>query len=408
VSRAEGAAALRIPPLWMISLLPALGLFASAVHLPSIPAMATAFGVGPGPIQFSFAVYLGAMAAFALVVGPMSDRFGRRPVALLMLSIFVVGSMAALLAGTVPMLLAARLMQGIGASGGLVMSRTMVKDALNGQQAAKAAAQVSMAVALAPMLAPLFGGYVQELFGWRANFAVVAVFACTLLAVAARLLVETLPEERRLRSGYRSMLRDYLGLLGRRQFHVYTLPIMCGAVGLFTYQTGAPVLLIEHMRVRPADYGLYAATPALGFMIGTFITSRIALRTRAETLIEAGCALFICAGTLIVGLAAFTAPNAWSIALPMLLFGAGNGLLMPTATIGSLGVAPLLIGSAAALVSCLRMGAGSAGSYLIAWLPSNPFTLGGLILLAGLMAQLSWFGLGRGSRRQACGEMPLE
>ncbi|HEV2611920.1 MAG TPA: multidrug effflux MFS transporter [Noviherbaspirillum sp.] len=390
---------LAMPPLWMISLLPALGLFASAVHLPSIPAMASAFSVTPDLMQYTVTVYLGAMAAFSLVVGPLSDRLGRRPVALLMLAVFLIGSVAALFSATVPMLLAARLLQGIGASGGLVLSRSMVKDALNGQMAAKAAAQVSMAVAVAPMLAPLFGGYIQELFGWRANFVVVALFAVALLALATRRLVETLPGHKRFVSSHWSMLVNYVGLLGMRKFHVHTLPVMCGAVGLFTYQTGAPVLLIGHMDVSPADYGVFAAMPALGFMMGTFTTTRIALHTKAETLIEAGCVLFIASGMLIVGLSLWTSPGPWSVAIPMVLFGAGNGLLMPTATIGGLSAAPLLVGSAAALISCLRMGAGSAGSYIITKLPPDSVTaLGSLVFAAGIMALLSWVYLGRGKR----------
>ncbi|WP_334186449.1 MFS transporter, partial [Noviherbaspirillum sp.] len=324
---------------------------------------------------------------------------GRRPVALLMLAVFFIGSVAAVLSTTVPMLLAARLLQGIGASGGLVLSRSMVKDALNGQVAAKAAAQVSMAVAISPMLAPLFGGYMQELFGWRANFFVVALFAMALLVLAARRLVETLPSQKRFVNSHWSMLVSYVGLLGMRKFHVYTLPVMCGAVGLFTYQTGAPVLLIGHMDVSPADYGIYAAMPALGFMMGTFTTTRIALHTKAETLIEAGCVLFIASGMLIVGLSLWTSPGPWAVAIPMVLFGAGNGLVMPTATIGGLSAAPLLVGSAAALISCLRMGAGSAGSYIITRLPSDSVTaLGCLVSAAGIAALLSWIYLGRGKR----------
>lgn len=396
ISEAEPRA---MPPLWVISLLPALGLFASAVHLPSIPAMATDFGVGVDKIQFTISIYLAAMAAFSLVVGPMSDRLGRRWVALLMLGIFFIGSMVALLATNVPVLLGARLLQGMGASGGLVLSRSMVKDALSGQVAAKAAAQVSMAVSVSPMLAPLFGGYVEHLFGWRANFLMVAVLAMVLFVLATRRLVETLPEHKRFVSSLRSMLINYVGLLGMRKFHLYTLPIMCGAVGLFTYQTGAPVLLIGQMHITPADYGIFAAMPALGFMIGTFTTTSIALYVKEETLIEAGCLLFITAGILIVTLSLWTSPNPWSVAVPMLLFGAANGLVMPTATIGGLSAAPLLIGSASALVGCLRMGAGSVGSFIITRLPSGSgVELGYLVAMAGIAAMLSWICLGRGQR----------
>ena len=387
-----------LPPLWIISLLPALGLFTSAVHLPSIPAMAADFGVGAGPIQATVTAYLASMALFCLVVGPMSDRLGRRRVGLAMLFVFLVGSIVALLAGSVPVLMAARLLQGMGASGGLVLSRSMVKDALSGPAAAKAAAQVSMAVAVAPMLAPLFGGYVQQRFGWHANFVVVAALALALFLFAGRRLVETLPREHRYASDYLAMAAAYVGLLGMRRFLVHTIPVTCGAVGLFSFQTGAPVLLIGGMHVPPEDYGLYAATPAAGFMMGTFLTSRIASRVSERALIEAGCLLFIAAGALITLLAWRFAPTPWSVALPMLLFGLGNGLLMPTATLGSMSAAPLLVGSAAALVSCLRMGAGSAGSLVIAWLPGgSAMALGAVVSCAGIVAFLSWAWLGRGN-----------
>ncbi|RYE71359.1 MAG: MFS transporter, partial [Oxalobacteraceae bacterium] len=127
-----------LPPLWIISMLPALGLFASAVHLPSIPAMATDFGVGMEEVQQTITLYLASMALFSLVVGPMSDRLGRRRVGLAMLLVFLIGSIVALMAHSVPVLLSGRLLQGIGASGGLVLSRSMVKDALSGPAAAKA------------------------------------------------------------------------------------------------------------------------------------------------------------------------------------------------------------------------------------------------------------------------------
>jgi DHA1 family bicyclomycin/chloramphenicol resistance-like MFS transporter len=386
-----------LPPLWIISLLPALGLFASAVHLPSIPAMAADFGVGAGAIQATVTAYLASMALFCLVVGPMSDRLGRRRVGLAMLLVFLVGSIVALLAGSVPVLMAARLLQGMGASGGLVLSRSMVKDALSGPAAAKAAAQVSMAVAVAPMLAPLFGGYVQQRLGWHANFIIVAALALALLLFAGRRLVETLPREHRYASNYLAMASGYVGLLGMRRFLVHTIPVMCGAVGLFSFQTGAPVLLIGGMHVPPEDYGLYAAMPAAGFMIGTFLTSRLASRVSERALIEAGCLLFIAAGALITGLAWRFAPTPWSVALPMLVFGLGNGLLMPTATLGSMSAAPLLVGSAAALVSCLRMGAGSLGSLVISWLPpGSAMALGTVVTSTGLAAFLAWAWLGKG------------
>ncbi|HJV79688.1 multidrug effflux MFS transporter [Noviherbaspirillum sp.] len=386
-----GSAMTAAPPLWMISLVPALGLFASSVHMPSIPAMAVDFGVGPQPVQFTVSVYLAAMALFALLVGPLSDRFGRRRAGLVLLFVFALGSIGALLASHVEMMLLARLVQGIGASGGVVLSRSMVRDAFDGRAAAKASAQVAMAVSIAPMFGPVVGGYVHELFGWRANFLIVAVLAFGLWALAVLRFGETLPAEKRYVGSAFSMMTNYFALMRMRRFMAYSLPVICGSVGLFTFQTEGPVLLIRHMHVQPADYGMFAAMPAVGFLMGTFASARLALHVNEARLIEAGCLLFIASGLLVTMTALELAPSPWLVAVPMLLFGAGNGLVTPSATMGGLSAAPLLVGSAAALISCLRMGAGSLGSVLITALPSgSAVPLGAILLASGVAALLSW------------------
>jgi MFS transporter, DHA1 family, multidrug resistance protein len=384
------------PPLMLLSFLAGLGLFASAVHLPSIPDMAVHFGVTAQPIQFTISVYLAAMAVFALAVGPLSDRFGRRQVGLVTMFIFLIGSIGALFAPNVPMLLASRLIQGIGASGGVVLSRTMVRDAYDGRNAAKASAQVATAVSIAPLFGPLIGGYIHDAFGWRANFLIVAILALVLWIIGLLRFGETLPVARRYAGSALSMMTNYYLLLRMRKFMVYAMPVICGSVGLFTFQTEAPVLLIRFMQVKPADFGLFAAMPAVGFMIGTFISARLALHVRESLLIIAGSTLFIIAGAMITGFALGFAPSPWLVAIPMLLFGTGNGLVTPSATMGSMTAAPFLVGSTAALISCLRMGVGSVGSVVITEMPSgSAVPLGLVMLVSGIVALGSWRSLGR-------------
>lgn len=387
---------LAAPPLWMISLLAGLGLFASAVHMPSIPAMASEFGVTPQPIQLTVSIYLASMAIFALLVGPMSDRFGRRRIGLMMIFVFLLGSIGALLATNVTMLLVARLVQGIGASGGLVLSRSMVRDAFSDRNAAKASAQIATAVAIAPMLGPLVGGYIHDAFGWRANFLVVAILAFGLWVIALRRFGETLPITKRYAGNALAMITNYYALIRMRKFMMYATPVICGSVGLFTFQTEAPVLFIQFMHVQPADFGMFAAMPAVGFMIGTFTSARLALHISESRLIVAGCSLFVVAGFLIIVLALGFSPSPWLVSVPMLLFGAGNGLVTPSATMGSLSAAPFLFGSAAALISGLRMGAGSLGSVAITEVPpGSAIPLGCVMFVTGLIALVSWKKLGR-------------
>ena len=170
----------RLVPLWLLSALPAVGLFASSAYLPSLPAMARDFGVPTCQVQLTVTAYLAAMAAFMLVVRPWSDRIGRRCIGQCSLVVFFVGSVAAWLSPSVGWLLVARVVQGIGASSGMVLSRAMVRDAMNDHEAARAIAQMGMSIALAPILAPMIGGLMQQAFGWRGNLLLFAVLGLAL------------------------------------------------------------------------------------------------------------------------------------------------------------------------------------------------------------------------------------
>lgn len=386
-----------LAPLWLLGALPAVGLFSSSAYLPSLPAMARDFGVPVAQVQFTVTAYLAAMAAFMLVVGPWSDRAGRRPVGLAMLVVFLAGSVLAFFAPNVPWLIAARVVQGIGASGGMVLARSMVRDALDDREAARVSAQLGMSIALAPIVAPMVGGVVQQAFGWRANLLLFALLGAVLVVVALRQLVETLPAGRRhLRSGW-GLLLGYRELLATRRFLANTLPVALGAVGIFAYNTHAPVLLIGELQVSAAAFGVYGAMPPLGYMLGNFLCTRLAGRMPARRLIEVGCALLVASGLAVVLGDVVCGQVAALIALPMLLFGIGNGLLMPVAMLRSISVAPMLVGSSAALSSCMRMGAGSIGSLLVVSLPVHrAWTLGLLVAATGVLAAWAFVGIGRG------------
>jgi predicted MFS family arabinose efflux permease len=249
------------------------------------------------------------------------------------------------------------------------------------------------------MVTPLIGGYIQDFAGWRANFAIVVVLALALWIVAWQRLHETLPPARRFADGARAMLRGYVSLFANRQFMVHALPIAFGAIAIFSYQTEAPVLLIADLGVPPTEYGYYAAMPAMGFFVGTSMTRRFAMSISRARLIEIGCGLYIVAGTAMALLALAFGANPWLIALPMVVFGAGNGLVMPNANIGGISAAPLLVGCASALSSCMRMGSGSLGSSLVTYLPAgSAASLGLLVAATGVAALACFIILGRGTR----------
>lgn len=379
--------------------MPALVIFASSVYMPSIPAMARDFGVTPQAVQHTITVYLAAMSLCALVVGSLSDRLGRRPVVLCTLTLFVLGGIVSTFAPDLTTLMLARLVQGIGASGSLVLARSMIRDALTDVEAAKASALVSMTMTLAPMMAPLVGGVVQQAVGWRANLGGVSAVAVVVWITAIAQLGETLPADRRHRLGGARMALNYFTLLGDARYLTFVLPIACGGLALFAYQTAAPVLLIGVLHVPPAEFGLYAAAPAAGFLVGTFLTTRLAARVPRGSLIQTGCMLYLAGGGLMLAAALLIPASAFAIAVPMVVLGFGNGLVAPSASIGSMSVAPLLVGTAAALTTCMRMGAGSLGSWIVTTLPQrSALPLAALLCMAGALACLSWGCLGRRAR----------
>lgn len=377
----------RLPPLWLIALLPGLGVFASSIYLPSLPAMAADLRVPVAWVQFSMTIYLLAMTCCMLVVGPLSDRFGRRYLTLGTLSLFLVGSALAVVAGHITVLLVARGFQGVGASGGIVLARSMLRDRFSDQASARTSAHMSISIAVAPIVAPLVGGALQSLFGWRANMLLIALLAAALLGITAQWLHETHPPHKRHTANTGAMVQRYLCLLGTRNFMAYTLPIALAAAATFAYQTEAPVLLIGQLHLNAATYGVYAALPAVGFIVGGSMTIRLASRIPGDTLIRAGCTLFVVSGLLMMFCALCFRLHPLTLIGPMTLFAIGNGLVLPNASVGSMNVMPLVIGASAALSSCLRMGGGAMGSMLAAALPGHSGAwLGGVLTTMGLSA----------------------
>jgi MFS transporter, DHA1 family, multidrug resistance protein len=193
------------------------------------------------------------------------------------------------------------------------------------------------------------------------------------------------------------MALGYGQLLRMRIFLAYSLPVAFGAAAIFAYQTEAPVLLIDKLHVSAAAYGIYGAMPALGFIAGGFITRKLAGKVSRGMLMQLGCALCTLAGIVLTVLALAMPLTALAIAAPMILFGMGNGIVMPNGGYGAMRAAPAMIGASAALSSCMRMGSGSLGSLLATCLPDGSvLALGLLVTAGGLAAFLTWRVLGRG------------
>ena len=381
-----------------------LGQVASTIYVPSVPAIASALETSVSRVQLTFVAYLAAFAVSMLVLGPLSDRCGRRRTMILGISLSALGSIACAASPTIELLIGARILQGIGLSGGMVVGRAIIRDLYGEAGAAQIIAGLSIVLTLLQAFAPIPGGYLQAWIGWRANFAAVAILAVVALALVLRYVPESSPREGPARSGTaaalaRTMLASYRSLLQTRRFVAYALTAAGAHAGFHIFTAGAPAVLIIGFAIPPQDYGYYASLPPIGFLVGSFLSNRLTRRLGVDNLIAIGSAVLIPAGFAMVALAALRFGSPYAIVGPMILICCGSGLITPNAVAGSLGVKVGIVGAASGLASFLQMiGAAGATAALSLGGNGNPLVLAMVIASAGLFAVTTFGSLAQFAR----------
>jgi DHA1 family bicyclomycin/chloramphenicol resistance-like MFS transporter len=377
----------------------ALGLLASAIYVPSIPDIARELGVPVGQVQLTLTTYLVAFGAATLFVGALSDRFGRRVVLIAGGLVCALASLACALATSIELLLIGRAVQAVGACTGMVVSRAVVRDVFDRDSTARAMAVLAMAVTLAPVLAPVLGGYVHVWLGWRANFVILAVWALASVVLAAWLLPETNREMQTQGGLLRGVLTALFTLLRFGDFLAYALAVACGGVTFYSFIVAVPVILIDRFGVSPDLFGLYIGIPPLGFMTGSYITSRLARRVGPDRMILSGGAGHILSGSLLIALAMAGFAEPWAVIGPLVLMGFSNGLIMANAYAGGVSVQPQLAGAASGLANFVQMGmAGAAAAAFAALTLKSAAPIGVAIAGAGAVILLVFPAL-RGARK---------
>jgi len=353
----------RSPPhLITLVLLAGMSALAMNIFLPSLPRMATHFGVEYRVMQLSVTLYLAVNAVLQIVVGPLSDRYGRRPVLLWSLVLFLVATVGALFAPTAEVFLACRMAQAM-IVGAMVLSRAIVSDMVPRDQAASMLGYVTMGMAVVPMLGPVVGGFLDETFGWQASFVFLIVAGLGATALAWADLGETAQSRP---TSLRAQFAQYPALLTARRFWGYCAASAFTAGVFFAFLGGAPYVGTEVYGLSPSRLGVYFATPALGYIIGNYLSGRFSRRIGLNRMLIAGALLTF------VGLAALWATMAAGLDTAEVFFGSfilvgvGNGLVMPNATAGLLAVRPHLAGTASGLGGAIMIAGGAALSALAA------------------------------------------
>lgn len=363
----------------------AVSALAINVFLPSLPGIARHFNADYGMAQLALSIYLAATAVLQLGIGPASDRFGRRPVMIACLAIFVVGSLVALLAPTIEVLLAARVLQAFSVAG-MVLGRAVVRDTVGTDEAASRIGYITMGMALVPMVAPMIGGILDEIHGWQAPFALMLGFGVLALAVVFLDLGETNASRS---AGMLAQMRAYPELFGSRRFWGYALTAAFTSGLFFSFLGGGPYVASELMGLRPSEYGLYFGLISLGYVVGNFLSGRYARQVGINRMMLAGNLTSMLGVLLALALFAAGVEHALSLFGPMILLGVGNGTTLPSANAGIVGVRPHLAGSASGLGGALQLSLAAALSTLAGMLvtpQTGAFALLGLMLVCAFGA----------------------
>jgi len=381
--------------LLMLIMLIAVGQMAQTIYIPAIADMARDLQVREGAIQSVMAAYLFTYGISQLIYGPISDRVGRRPVILVGMSIFMVATVIALRTTSLPVLIAASALQGMGTGVAGVMARTMPRDLFEGSALRHANSLLNMGILVSPLLAPLIGGLLDTVWGWRACFA----FLLALCVMVTFSMARWMPETRPTQAPHTRLLASYRTLFGTASFNCFLLMLIGGLAGIAVFEACAGVLMGAVLGLNSMVVSVLFILPIPAAFFGAWYAGR--QNKRFSTLMWQSVMSCLLAGILMWIPGWFGMMTIWTLLLPAALFFFGAGMLFPLATTGAMEPFPFLAGTAGALVGGLQ----NVGSGLLAWfsalLPqTGQSSLGLLMTVMGGMILLCWLPLAHREQQQ--------
>jgi MFS transporter, DHA1 family, multidrug resistance protein len=334
--------------------------------VPALPLLARSFASDISIAQMTVSLYMVGIACSQILMGPLSDRFGRRPVLLAGLGLMVVASAGCIFAESLPQLIVARFFQALGGATGMVVSRAIIRDLYSRERISSMISLVIAVMMIAQMLSPLTGGLLETAFGWRAIFYVITAAS---ISVAAGIAF-ALPETRRVRPATGGGFRGDVGsLLTSRAFIGYVLCQALASQIIFTFAGGGPYIVVNQMGRTGAEYGAWFATTGFAYLIGNLFCVRYSPRYQLERLIWFGLSLQLAGSllNLVWGLTGINQVPSWLFGTQMIVMFA-NAFVMSNSAAGAISVRPEAAGTASGAMGFLQMGVGALLSQFGAYL----------------------------------------
>jgi DHA1 family bicyclomycin/chloramphenicol resistance-like MFS transporter len=350
------------------------------MSLPAMPTLTAVFAAPTERTQLTLSVFLLGFAASQLVYGPLSDRFGRRPVLLFGLAIYTAGGIACALSPSMEALIAARFLQGLGAAVGRTLGPAIVRDEFQQPRSAQVLSYITVVMTLAPLLAPIAGAHLLVALGWKAIFLTLGLAGAALLAAAALALGETNRRRDPAALRPRALLRNWFRFFSNPVCAGFALVNCCVFAALFSYISNSPFVFIDTFGLSTESYGYLFGSTALAFMAGSLVNGRLVRRLSPYRALELGFALICSGGLLLVTLAALRLFGPLGVILPMTIFVFGMGMVFPNATAAAMEPLPQMAGTASSLIGSSQMLFGS----LVGWVVSRLYDRSSLPMAASV------------------------
>ena len=363
--------------------------FAMDIYIPAVPQMVGIFHTSQLAVQVTLSIFMLIVGIAQLFIGPISDQYGRRKLALLSTSIYLVGSLFCALSPNIDVLIVSRAVQALGGSGMLVVALAIVRDCFSGNDSAKVYSFLNCGLATSPLFAPIIGSYLVVFFNWQAGFVFLTLLGMIILIISWFKIKETLSPENRIRVDL-TLFGRYWRILRNREFIAYTISASAALSIFFTFFSSSPYIIIKLLHVSQQDFGYYFFIIGLTFFIGSLISGRIVSYFGVFKTVLIGAVIMTLAGMIMLGWYYYVGLTVANYLFPCMLAGIGGALMMGAGAGGAMEPFPDIAGSAAAVLGCIQfLSSALIGTFVMHWHVSSTIPLALTMLTMGSLSLYS-------------------